>query len=260
MKSLLVKLGVILVLVIIFCPCNSFAEIEINRFKNKTVVRTKPGTARGTEKQPALVLFGIYDGQTPTRPGEVYSIEFVLESPSWAYLHCHSVDCLADGSPVQLPPSEHRGTVGKGYVIEHISIMVPFSIVERLSKSEKVEFKLCATEFTLGKSEMEDLRTFVEAFTDTEAWGAEGTWVLWKSTTINVDETSKRWEIIIAVPTYEQCSIIKKDLIQKELEVYRKFFKSADVTSPDHVLAVMREGVINTLDYYCFPDTIDPRK
>jgi len=75
MKSLSVKVGVIFVLVIIFYPCNSFAEIEIiyNRFKNMTVVVTKPGTARGTEKQPALVLFGIYDGQTPTRPGEGYS-------------------------------------------------------------------------------------------------------------------------------------------------------------------------------------------
>jgi hypothetical protein len=55
--------------------------------------------------------------------------------------------------------------VGRGYVLEQISIVVPFSIVEQLSKSEKVEFKLCTTEFTLGKSEMEDLRTFVEAFT-----------------------------------------------------------------------------------------------
>jgi hypothetical protein len=167
MKSLLVKLGVILVLVIIFYPCNSFAEIEIiyDRFKNTAVVRTKSGTARGTEKQPALVLFGIYDGQTPTRPTGECSIGFVLESPSWVYLDCHSVDCLVDGSPVQLPPSKHRGIVGGGYVLENISIIVPFSIVEQLSKSEKVKFKLCATEFTLGKSEMEDLRTFVEAFT-----------------------------------------------------------------------------------------------
>jgi hypothetical protein len=81
MKSLLGKLGFIFVAFVIFYPCNSFAEIEINRFKNTTVVRTKPGTARGTEKQSALVLFGIYDGQTPTRPRGVYSIEFVLESP-----------------------------------------------------------------------------------------------------------------------------------------------------------------------------------
>jgi|SRR4030042_827188 hypothetical protein len=167
MKSLSVRLGVVLVAFVIFYPCNSFAEIEINynRFENETVVRTKPGTARGTEKQPALVLIGSYDGQTPTRPGGGCSIGFYLESPSWAYLSCHSVDCLADGSPVQLPPSKHRGRVGRGYVLEQISIVVPFSIVEQLSKSGKVEFKLCTTEFTLGKSEMEDLRTFVEAFT-----------------------------------------------------------------------------------------------
>jgi len=74
MKSLSGRLGVILVAFVIFYPCNSFAKIEINynRFENTTVVRTLPGTARGTEKQPALVLFGIYDGQTPTDQGGVF--------------------------------------------------------------------------------------------------------------------------------------------------------------------------------------------
>ncbi len=83
----------------------------------------------------------------------------------WAYLHCHSLSCLADGSPVKLPPSEHDGRVGRGYVMEFISVMTPFSIIEQLSKCEKVEFKLCNTEFTLTKQEMQDLKTFVEAFT-----------------------------------------------------------------------------------------------
>jgi hypothetical protein len=85
-------------------------------------------------------------------------------------------------------------------------------------------------------------------------------WMLWKSTTTNVDETTKHWEIVTAASTYEQCLMAKKDLIQKELEVYRKLSKSADVISPDHILAVIREGVIKSLDYYCFPDTIDPSK
>lgn len=94
---------------------------------------------------------------------------------------------------------------------------------------------------------------------------AQCAWVLWKSTTINFAETSKRWEIIIAVPTYEQCLMAKKGLIQNELESYRKLFGSADIISPDHILAYIpgpnnQRSLTNTLDYYCFPDTIDPRK
>ncbi len=49
--------------------------------------------------------------------------------------------------------------------MEFISITIPFTIIERLSKCGKIEFKLCNTEFTLTKQETQDLRTFVEAFT-----------------------------------------------------------------------------------------------
>jgi len=165
MKSLSVKLGVILMSVVIFYPYNSFAEIEIkyDRFKNKTVVRTDPKKTAGTVIQPALVLIGTYDGQTPSRPGECL-LGFALRSPSWKYLRCHSINCLADEKPVELPHSKHDGSVGRGYVIEHVSISIPFNIVEQLSKCEKVEFKLCNTEFSLSRYEMEDLKTFVEAF------------------------------------------------------------------------------------------------
>jgi hypothetical protein len=166
MKSLF-RLGVVLLTVVIFYPYISFAEIEIkyDRFKNKTIVQTNPKKTAGTAKQPALVLMGSYDGQTQSRPGEC-TIAFALSSSSWVYLRCHSIYCLTDGNPLELPPSKHEGKAGRGYVIEFISILIPFSIIEQLSKSEKVEFKICNTEFTLTKQEMQDLRTFVEAFSE----------------------------------------------------------------------------------------------
>ena len=165
MKSLLGKLGVILIAVVIFYPYNSFAEIEIkyDRFKDRTSVWTDPKKTGGTNLQPALVLMGNYPGKIPSIP-KVCELAFALKGSNWAYLHCHSLSCLADGSPVELPPSKHDGRVGRGYVMEYISLMIPFSIIEQLSKSEKVEFKLCNTEITLTKNDMRDLKTFVEAF------------------------------------------------------------------------------------------------
>jgi hypothetical protein len=166
MKSLLVKLGVILMSVVIFYPYNTFAEIEIkyDRFKNNTVVQTSPKTlTAGTPIKPILYLIGGYDGQTPSRPA-LCVLGFASISPNWKFLRCHSLYCLADGNPVELPPSKHSGNVGKSYVLERISAMVPFSIIEQLSKCEKVEFKICNTEFALSKDEIEDLKTFVEAF------------------------------------------------------------------------------------------------
>jgi hypothetical protein len=144
---------------------SSFAEIEIkyDKFKDITKVQTHPQKTGGTKLQPALVLIGDYAGRTPSTP-KVCQLAFALKGSSWAYLDCHSLSCLADGSPVKLPSSKHDGRVGKGYVMELISIMIPFSIIEQLSKCEKAEFKPCNTEFTLTKQEMQDLGTFMGAF------------------------------------------------------------------------------------------------
>jgi hypothetical protein len=167
MKSLLGKLGVVLVAVAIFYPYDSFADIIIkyDRFKNVTVVHTDYSKVAGTSNSPALILFGFYAGQTPSRPAEC-SIGFASRSPGWMFLRCHDLSCLADGKPVRLPPSKHSGEPGRGYVSEHVTVVIPFNIVEQLSKCEKVEFQLCSQEFSLSKYEMEDLKTFVEAFAE----------------------------------------------------------------------------------------------
>jgi hypothetical protein len=161
------KLGIILFAFIVFYPYISFAEIQIkyDRFKDKTTVQTDPKKTRGTKFQPALVLIGSYGGQSPSKPG-VCDLALALQASSWEYLRCHSVACLADGKPVELPPPKHDGHVRRGYVLEFIIMMVPFNTIEQLSKSEKVELKICNTEFTLTKEEMQDLRTFVEAFAE----------------------------------------------------------------------------------------------
>lgn len=167
MKSLLGGVGVILTVILIFCAHNSFAEIRIkyDRSKDKTKVQTTPKTTPGTVSHPGLVLVGFYDGQTPSKPGSCTLAFAVVSMQGWAYLRCHSINCLADGKRVELPPFEHRGEVRKaGGVFEFISTVVPFNLVEQLSNSQKVEFKLCNTEFVPTKQEMEDLRTFVDAF------------------------------------------------------------------------------------------------
>jgi hypothetical protein len=167
MKSLSVKLGIVLVAVVIFYPYISFAGIEIkyDKFTNKTTVRTDPKKVAGTVIQPALILIGSYEGETPSKPAEC-TLAFALRSSSWAYLRCHQVYCLVDGKPVVLPSSKHDGKVGRGYVLEFITIIVPFTIIEQLSNCQKVEFKICNTEFPISNYELEDLKTFVEAFSE----------------------------------------------------------------------------------------------
>jgi hypothetical protein len=159
---------ILMVLVTVSFSVNSFAEIEIkyDKFKNRTFVQIEPtrSVMAGTSIKPALDLVGWYEGQKPYKP-KTCIIGFSAISPSWKYLSCHSVYCLADGKRVEMPPSKHHGEVLPNRVVfEIITILVPFSIVEGISKCENIQFKICDTEFSLSKYEMEDLKTFVGVF------------------------------------------------------------------------------------------------
>jgi len=157
-----------ILLLILITGASSYAEIEIkyDRFQDRTTVWTNPKKETGSWIQPGLILIGYYEGRTPSKPAKCI-LGCVLRVPNWIYLKCYHLSCLADGKPVSLPPSEHKGSVGKSYIVERIYVSVPFSVIEQhLSKCEKVEFKLWNQEFALSNYDIEDLKFFVEAFAE----------------------------------------------------------------------------------------------
>ena len=101
---------------------------------------------------------------------------------------------------------------------------------------------------------------------------AECAWVLWTKTekTISVkDKTgvdySVRWELLHAVPTYEQCLQMLNDAVARNGRIYTEGkseggFQGINITvSPGYIL-LTGEELTHSIEYKCFPDTIDPRK
>ncbi len=164
-------------------------DIKYDKYKDLTVVsiemikigRPLIGDKSGTRGiQPTIRFSGSYPGQKPAMPNDC-KFEYHLMNRNMNYRGCtNDLYCFADGTPVELPPAKRsvrsvivdhypgpgdkKGRWGEAYAVEEILIMIPFSSVEKLSKSEKVEFKLCDTESTFTEKEMADLKIFVEAF------------------------------------------------------------------------------------------------
>lgn len=105
---------------------------------------------------------------SPLRPqiivtlGKDKSIEAVIDLAGsyhdWKYLSCHDTHWLLDGKPFAGGAVHHDGSVGNGYVVEHITQPLTAPELQMFAASKKIEFEVCndAGEFTA--EEMQDLR------------------------------------------------------------------------------------------------------
>lgn len=115
---------------------------------------------------------------------------------------------------------------------------------------------------------------------------AEGAWVLWEKWEhtenflgLPSSDNKPDWEIMGATPDYQQCLEMRKKAFQKRKEIYKEIYNawksSADqrgdiiarmLESEDTRLFVSLEDKKNnpmmtdSSEFYCLPDTIDPRK
>lgn len=89
----------------------------------------------------------------------------VLSSSSkeWKYSKCYGVDWLADDSPVAYQGSPSRsGTVGQGYVNEHISIEFTREQFLALSSGIEVKGRICDDVFLLKEEHLGQMLVFTE--------------------------------------------------------------------------------------------------
>jgi hypothetical protein len=133
------------------------SEIEVleDRFDGQVTVRT---TVRTFEARPSLFLIGRADKGATT--GAILGLG--LTSDSWRYLTCHRTDWLLDGKRFKMSPALHKGSVGQGYVIEHLIFMVSRDQLLQLSKGNSIEYKICNDEYSLNDTERADLREFIK--------------------------------------------------------------------------------------------------
>jgi hypothetical protein len=102
---------------------------------------------------------------------------------------------------------------------------------------------------------------------------AECAWVMWMKTEKTTfgkykqyPDRSVKWELIEAVPKFEQCSQRAGEYSERQYTLYLKGklegellgMKLEKLSSGGLILS--GEGWTQTIEWKCFPDTIDPRK
>lgn len=92
---------------------------------------------------------------------ESIGIMLTSSSSEWRFLRCRSVDTLVDGRPLPLPRFEHDGTVGRGYVLETLTTLVPREAVVTMASAEEVRFRFCNDVYSLPGSRLSTLRAFL---------------------------------------------------------------------------------------------------
>lgn len=139
----------------------AFAEVtqKEDKFTGEVIIQTKPN-GRLLYSSPTLWVLTGFKGKTNLG----FAAAFVFSHDSWKYLECHSVYLLIDGNRFRPIKTKHKGSIGRGFVIEYIQLDLTFEELELLSKAERLEIKVCNEIFVPDKDGtlMTDLRNFVQ--------------------------------------------------------------------------------------------------
>jgi len=108
--------------------------------------------------------------------------------------------------------------------------------------------------------------TGLAIFGNIEVWGAECAWVLWEKEEMlwyKGQPPESEWKVIGAVPKFEQCEELQKQVFLKQKAFYIKKdspWKLFIDNFPTHMNLTYGEAGQKFINLYCLPDTIDPRK
>ena len=135
-------------------------ERTVDRFSGKTSVFLEEefGAAKRSSR-PSITFLTVLN-KDGTAQRMLVSLSFV--SDSWEYLRCSHVSMLIDGKTVDLPEFEHDGTVGRGYVIEHLKAITSTDMARKIADAQRsVELKVCNDEFVMPRAVVDSAKKFV---------------------------------------------------------------------------------------------------
>jgi len=139
-------------------------EEKFDRFDQRTSVILTVGLGpRVDSAKIQLVAIGGYEGsKAPQDNQSPVLLGLRFTNKTWEYLRCHHVAWLVDGWPIPTPDFEHNGSVGEGYVIETVRGHVEPEVARALANAKtSIEFKICNDEFKVGKSGIDEFRSFM---------------------------------------------------------------------------------------------------
>jgi hypothetical protein len=122
-----------------------------------------------TSRALEMAVIGVCEGQDLNCPSPRVALVLTSRSEDWLYLRTPNLlQVIIDG--------ETRSTLGEmkridsdvlkrsSGVVEQLRLDVPFSVIQRLSKANKIEMRAGPDEFELTKSQIEDIRDWMQHF------------------------------------------------------------------------------------------------
>lgn len=148
----------------------SLISKHYDKFSQQTSLTTDPfGLAKNgadPQKAPVLSITIACKGDVVEKSA-ITGILFSLVSinKEWKYLEFHDVKCLADDKIVEIPKTEHNGTIKSGgLLLEMVYSSISFDLLQKLWDSAKLEFKVGHTELVATNAEMLMLRELKSYF------------------------------------------------------------------------------------------------
>lgn len=134
--------------------------VKNDRFEQRTkITYDMPGSAFNGYMDFTVMS----DFSTKGRWAPVYSMMLTITGQEWKYLHCHEMDWLVDGKPMNFWSTRYDDQMGSGdYVMEFFNITPKRTSLEALAKASKVEYRICNTEYVLTRDELDGIRKMLD--------------------------------------------------------------------------------------------------
>ena len=160
----------ILMVLLFFTVALADVEREYDRFSGKTSISTNPAKLvqeYDCWKQPRILLLMEFKGEIIPKTKPKVQIAFTSQAEDWEYLNCHFTHMLVDGKPLKISKVTHNGEVISGdNILEFIMTSLFWKEFCKMAMGEKIEVKICNTEFVLSEREMKDIAEFYRIVTE----------------------------------------------------------------------------------------------
>ncbi len=136
----------------------SMVDVKIDRFNNSEVYRPKETFKTPDEIELYPMVFCIMNS---------CKINFKIISSSktgWRFLEFRNLVGLCDGERFEFDEPSHRGNVGRGYVLEQMSVKLPELSLQKLANCKSLELKLGIHEFAVPLKSRESWRQISNRF------------------------------------------------------------------------------------------------
>ena len=134
-------------------------ETKYDEFKDATIVKLELIISKEHDNKLMFYSFFYYKGKNLSTPTEIL-FGFHSFSEEWQYLRNSRLILMADEKRINLGELKRDGTVGEGYVIEHLSTMMPIEQFLGIINSKSVKGQLFTTEFKFTDDQLEAMREY----------------------------------------------------------------------------------------------------